>query len=150
MKSIYLGLGMSAGVSLLILPVTSRRLVHRDLRNLLSSFQKCLLAYQDMFHSFESEDGMTDILTAGRDFRPEVIAAQEATKAVSALQAKIVTDLKFAKREVAFGKLEPEHYKELTTLLRRIILPTVGLESLTGLFQRIASARGWNEDSTLR
>ncbi|KAF2667026.1 hypothetical protein BT63DRAFT_427445 [Microthyrium microscopicum] len=146
LKAVFLGLGIATGVALFIVPVASRTIVGKIFTGLLMSIKGCLTSYGALLKSFESEDAMADMLVADREPRAEVKAARAAIKGTSALQAKLQVELPFAKREVGIGKLGPDDMKELNERIRFVLLPTLGLESITGLFQHFAVLRNWTEE----
>lgn len=146
-KATFLGLAIATGVSLFILPISTRKAAKADISNLLSSLKKCIGNYRTLLTSFEDYDAMADMLVADRAARPEAKAAKGALKNASMINAKLQLSLPFAKREIGYGKIGPHELKQLNNLLRQVFLPTMGLESITSLFQHIAAIRGWTEAS---
>jgi Putative ER transporter, 6TM, N-terminal len=112
----------------------------------LEGLQKCLEAYKTLLQSLEDHDALSDLLVIGRAQRPEVIAVAGATAAVTTLHGQIQTDLPLAKREIAYGKLSPDDLKDINRLLRFVLLPVVGLNSLVEILQQMAAYRGWTEE----
>ena len=72
---------------------------------------------------------------------PDVSAATAAMKGVlfqiGALFGKLHVEVGFAKREIAFGKLCPEDFSEITDLLRNILLPIVGMTTFIDIMQSV-------------
>ena len=53
----------------------------------------------------------------------------------------------FAKRELAYGKLDASDLSDLAQLLRMIMIPVLGMSSVADIFDRVAARRGWRETS---
>ena len=75
---------------------------------------------------------------------PEAEAFLSKMRSVSAIQAKAATDLAFAKREVAIGKLGPDDLKNVFRLLRSTVIPATGLSCMSDIFDRTSEDRGWD------
>jgi hypothetical protein len=63
--------------------------------------------------------------------------------ALTALHGKLHGDMSFAKREMAWGKLDAKDIDEVSTLFRQILIPLIGMTTITDIFERIAERRGW-------
>lgn len=74
---------------------------------------------------------------------PEADALKKVTADVAELQAKIQSELRYAKREVAWGKLGSKDMVTICRLLKNILVPILGIESLTGITDRIEKRGGW-------
>jgi hypothetical protein len=61
------------------------------------------------------------------------------------LHGKLYGDLAFAKREIAWGKLDAKDIDEIFTHFRNILIPLIGMSTITDIFERIAERRGWVE-----
>nr|POF13731.1 hypothetical protein CFP56_02755 [Quercus suber] len=142
------GFAIATGVSLLVFPLTSREIVFDGMRAYIKSLQAAVKANLDYMHSLEEADIFTPhrVNTLGE----EVPGSKEAhtlkgkTNALTALHAKLSTDLPFAKREISFGKLGPDDLQSLFKLLRLTMVPTVSLSSLSDVFQRTAEDHDWD------
>jgi hypothetical protein len=145
-KAVFIGLTVATGVSLFVFPVSSRKAAKGDIKNLLGALSNCLGVYRTLLTSFENHDAMADMLVADRKARPEAQAARDALKTTNLINSKLQVSLPFAKREIGYGKIGPNELKRLNELLRQVFLPTMGLESVTGLFQHFAAIRGWTEE----
>lgn len=62
---------------------------------------------------------------------------------LTGLHGKLYGDLTFAKREIAFAKLDAKDLDELFRLFRGILIPLIGTSTITDIFGRIAKRRGW-------
>lgn len=74
---------------------------------------------------------------------PEADALRAATTEVAELQVKIQSELRYVKREPAFAKLDARDFVTITKLLRNILLPIMGMESLVEVTDRIRKRGGW-------
>lgn len=63
--------------------------------------------------------------------------------ALGELHGKIAGELIFAKREIAYGKLDGAELKELFRLTRGVFMPVAGMSSIADIFNRVAEKRGW-------
>lgn len=64
-------------------------------------------------------------------------------RALGELHGKIAAELIFAKREMAYGKLDGTELKELFKLTRDVFLPITGMSSIADIFDRVAEKRRW-------
>ena len=125
LQSQLIGLGVATGVSLVIIPVSCRTVLMKQFTGYLEGLQGCLESYKALLQSLENQDAMSDLLIIGRKQRPEPATVTVAINALTALHGQIQTDLPFAKREIAYGKLSPDDLKDLNRLMRFVLLPTV-------------------------
>lgn len=172
MKQLYVAMlsafGLAFGVSLLILPTSSRMVASGQLKGLIMLLKGVVKQEQVYLESLEKEDmfavpafisagtGLEDAARvkarkkAQKDAVPnsqaEATAVKETIFKIRELLGKIQVDLPFAQREVAWGKLQPKHFKHVTGLLRDIVVATTGIGTIIDIFQRIAEKRGWVTD----
>ncbi|KAK3618008.1 hypothetical protein LTR56_024918 [Elasticomyces elasticus] len=153
LEAFLTGFAISTGVSLLVFPLTSREIVFKSIAGYIASLRGSLDANLAYLQSLEDSDMFAPhrVNTAG----DEVIGSKEAdalkakVQALLALHAKLSVDLPFAKREVAIGKVGPDDLQDITKRLRQVLVPIVGLSSMSDLFQRIAEGRGWDRNLDL-
>lgn len=147
------GFAIATGVSLFIFPLTSREVVFRGLTSYIASLRGALQANLEYMHSLEEEDpfavARTNTLGDHLPKSEKARAFKQKLAGLGALHAKVSTDLPFAKREIAFGKLGPDDLQETFRLLRLIMIPTVGLSSTADIFVRLAEERGWDSHMDL-
>jgi len=172
MKQLYVAMlsafGLAFGVSLLILPTSSRMVASGQLKGLIMLLKGVVKQEQVYLESLEKEDmfavpafisagtGLEDAARvkakdkAQKDAVPnshaEATMVKETIFKIRELLGKIQVDLPFAQREVAWGKLQPKHFKHVTGLLRDIVVATTGIGTIIDIFQRIAEKRGWVTD----
>ncbi|TLS26424.1 hypothetical protein PpBr36_04939 [Pyricularia pennisetigena] len=61
------------------------------------------------------------------------------------LAGKIQGDMGFAKREVAWGKLDAHNLGEIYKLFRAMFIPIMGMATVMDIFRRTAKERGWTD-----
>ena len=170
---------IATGVSLFIIPVSSRTVVQKQqagyiqlIRGTLkvgSSRRKCnksclmtfkqaqaayltILESSDMFSANEvtldDEDdhkhkkkGKKSTSSAAET--PEAKALNGAVTSLVGLHGKLYGDMPFGKREIAWGKLSAKDLDEIFKLFRSILVPLVGMSTITDIFERVAERRGW-------
>ena len=81
---------------------------------------------------------------------PPAKVLKGAISGLLALHGKLYGDLPFAKRESAWGKLDAKDIDEIFTLFRNILIPMIGLSTITDIFERIAERRGWVKSTYTR
>ena len=74
---------------------------------------------------------------------PEADTLKSVTKNVAQQQVKMQSELRFAKCEFAWGKLGSKDMVRICRLLRNVLVPTLRIESLTGITHRIENRGGW-------
>ena len=150
LESFLTGFAIATGVSFLVFPTTSRQVVFRDFADYFNVLQRNLNAHRAYFHSLEEEEGLNKSFMAdikkSEDKNPKAADVKAAVGAILAMHGKLQTDLTFAKREIAFGKLGPGDLKEMNKLIRLIMLPVVGLGSIVNIWERLAETEGWTEE----
>jgi hypothetical protein len=156
--SFLTGQAISTGVSLLIIPVSSRKVFFAEASGFLQtcrSLLKAQLAYVKLLeHSKpqltaagqrEAPDDQktSKALTSGEElatgtslFKQKAIALNTVTESILALAAKLHEDVTFAKREIAFGYLCPSDIQELYHLMRDITVPICGLSAIADISDR--------------
>lgn len=63
------------------------------------------------------------------------------------LMGKIYGDIKFAKRDVAFGYLTAKDFGKLSNLIRNILIPITGIGVIMDIFQKVGREAGWDGSS---
>jgi hypothetical protein len=155
LKSFLTGLGISTVTSTLILPMTSRQAVFKQMAGYIGGLRSALNAHSVYFESLEKEDmfGRAETFDdaqekfgkKGKVYSPEAEAIRGAIRQITDLHAKLHGDLTFAKREIAFGKLGPDDLQTIFRHLRQIMIPVVGLSFVVDIFQRLSDYNRWNQ-----
>jgi hypothetical protein len=158
---------ISTGVSLFIIPISSRTVVFKEQSGyiqLVRATVKAQTAYlpsletSDMFAPEESLEGGDEKLDDSKVKKskkinekenshpaanPQAKALKANLEALTGLHGKLHGDISFAKREMAWGKLDAKDIDEIFTLFRQILIPLIGISTITDIFERIAERRGW-------
>lgn len=156
MGAFFTGLAISAGVSFLIFPVTSRQVVFKQMTAYIGALRGALKAHGAYFESMERNDMFGrvetyDMKTEKRGkhgkkiYSPEAEAIKTAVSKIGDLHGRLHGELPFAKREIALGNLGPEDLSELFAQLRRTMVPIVGLGSVVDIFERLSEYNKWNK-----
>ena len=142
------GLAIAAVVSFLIVPMNSRQVVFREMTGYLQTLRKVWKVEVAYLQSLEGLEAFTEAASTGKKGKrtetPQAAAVKKAVAGIGELSGKLNGDLPFAKREVAFGNLGPDGIQELSRLIRRVMLPTVGLSSVIDIFERLGELDYWN------
>lgn len=73
--------------------------------------------------------------------RSEAQILKATMSALGGLHGKIRAELTFAKREMAYGKLDAADLEQIFKLSRDIFIPTIGIASIADIFERVADCR---------
>lgn len=154
LRTFLTGLAISMAVSLLILPMTSRQAVFKQMGAYIGTLRSALGAHATYFETLEKDDmfGRAEtyddtqekIDDKGKVYSPEAEAIRGAIRQITDVHAKLHGDLSFAKREIALGKLGPDDIQLIFRHLRQIMIPVVGLSFVVDIFQRLSDYNRWN------
>ncbi|KAL6721682.1 hypothetical protein ACLMJK_000786 [Lecanora helva] len=162
LESFLTGYGLAVGVSLFIFPTTVRMTFFAQSTGFIKLVQGTLKAQMAYLHTLEKID-IFAILERAKEARmhpgkepslakptsnPEKQKLKELVAKLSELHGKMNGDLTFAKREVAFGKLNASDISELFKHIQDIFLPLTGMSSAADIFERIADKWGQAELDT--
>lgn len=169
--AIFLGLAIGTACSLFIFPISTRQIVVKQMTGVLGLFKKTIALEKEYLQGLESDDMFTlEIIetSAGRpdagnikedgkkdkkkgNQGPKLTKEQKTAMAlrgvISAskdLMGKIYGDIKFAKRDVAFGHLTAKDFGELSNLIRNILIPITGIGVIMDIFQKVGRDAGWD------
>ncbi|KAK4631867.1 hypothetical protein CLAFUW4_02908 [Fulvia fulva] len=149
LASFLTGFAVATGVSLLVFPLTSRQIVFKEMTGYLSAIRGAVKANLTYMHSLEETDMFAAQKTNTAGEKPprskEAQDVKQKMQGLAGLHSKLSTDLPFAKREIALGKLGPDDLQELFRLFRLVMIPTAGLSSMSDIFDRIAEEQGWDK-----
>ena len=159
LESFLTGYALAVGVSLFVFPTTVRMTFFAQSTGFIRLAQGTLKAQMAYLHSLEklnifrysTQASGQGIDPSKRDSAriptstPEKQALKKAITSLGELHGKMSADVTFAKREMAFGKLDASDVSEMFKLLQGIFLPLTGLSSAADIFERIAEKWGSNE-----
>jgi len=156
LEAFLTGFALATGVSLLIIPVTCRKVVMKEVTGYIGLLRGALGAHKAYIHSLESSDmfGQTYVPEAKdkkeketkREVKPEIAAIKKMIGSIQELHGKLTADLPFAKREIAYGKLTSDELEVIFKQLRLIMMPVLGLGSVMDLFERGAELNHWVDE----
>ena len=153
LEAFLTGFAIATGVSLFVFPISSRDVIFKEAAEYIASLQATLKSQTKFFETLESADMFRT--ATGSNERDEngqnaaVLGAQDLKAKLTALiaiHAKMAGDLTFAKREIAYSKLNGKDIDEVFKLYRMIMLPIIGMGSVADIFTRLAEKRGWSEN----
>lgn len=162
--AIYIGLAIGTAVSLFVFPISSRQVVMKQMTGVLGLFKRAISLEKEYLQGLEKEDMFTleIIETSAGQSEPErkggkkdkgppltreqktALALRGTITATRELMGKIYGDIKFAKRDIAWGYLSANDYSELFNLIRNFIIPMTGIGTIMDIFQRVGRERGWD------
>ncbi|KAK5079207.1 hypothetical protein LTR64_002373 [Lithohypha guttulata] len=133
--SFLTGHAIGTGVSLFVLPVTSRGTVSKQLAGLMNLLKACI-ASQGAYLGSLSHDGQENEKekAAAAKVRSTLTAASE-------LLGKVKLELGFARKEIAFGKLSPEHFSGVFERVRSMYQPVMGMSAFLEMVQAVREHR---------
>lgn len=153
---------LATAVNFFFIPVSSRTVVFKEQAGYIGLIRAALKAQTGFLRSLETSDMFADMDAAdeesnGKDKTskkekkakrrpaetPESKALKSTIAALTGLHGKLHGDLPFAKREVAWGNLNAHDLDEIFRLFRGILIPVIGMSTISDIFQRIAERRGW-------
>jgi len=158
--------GIGMGVNLFIIPISSRMVVSKEQTGYIGLVRATLKAQVSYLQSLESTDMFMGPDASSKDVEgeaksdknvqkkeksrhpaetPQSKALKGAVAGLTALHGKLHGDMPFAKRETAWGKLDAKDLDEIFTLFRGILIPVIGMSTISDIFERIAKRRGWVE-----
>jgi hypothetical protein len=155
LEAFLAGFALATGVSLFIIPVTSRTVVMKEVTGYIALLRGTLGAHKAYIHSMEHSDMFAktyvpEAKDSAKDtkpkMRPEVAAIKKMVGSIQELHGKLTADLPFGKREIAYGKLSADDLEAIFKQLRSIMLPVLGLSSVMDLFERGAELNHWGEE----
>lgn len=133
--SFLTGHAIGTGVSLFILPVTSRGSASKQMGGLLNLLKACI-GSQGAY--------MRSLSHTGEESGEEKAAAaklQGVLQAASELLGKVKLELGFARKEIAFGKLKPENFSAIFEHIRNVYQPVLGMSAFLNMIQALRENR---------
>ncbi|KAE8448506.1 hypothetical protein EG329_009387 [Mollisiaceae sp. DMI_Dod_QoI] len=158
LETFFAGFAISFAVNFFIIPFTSRNLITMFSTLELNGFKSVFQAHTQYMLSLPTRDWYgpkagsavsdsskfdDDPLTRATHW-PEADALKKTTTAVTELQVKMTAELRYAKREADWGKLSAEDYGTLVRLCKNILIPVLGMDSLTEVTDRLEKRGGWS------
>jgi hypothetical protein len=142
MTAMLTALGLAMGVNLLVFPVSSRLVVFKELAGAVGLLRKLVSLQKAYLASHEPDDPLNAALRTEKfmskgegdavhdEDEPKLTKQEEAAKALEEtgakmreLAGKMHADLPFAKRDVAWGKIDAKDLSEIYKLFRNVYVP---------------------------
>ncbi|CAK7274863.1 hypothetical protein SEPCBS57363_006382 [Sporothrix epigloea] len=181
--AMLMAMAIAAGVSLLIFPISSRKILMAQAAGAIGLLRKAVVLQGAYLRGIECEDvhalvtvetavgdlgpakeeerkqeklrqkfSKGKIRTAGEPPPPPPISKEEQVAqalrgtiaAMRELAGKMQLEVRFAKRDAAFGKLTAHDLGEIVRLLRNIFVPVTGMSTIMDISRRKAEYRGKN------
>ncbi|KAK1142624.1 hypothetical protein N8T08_007428 [Aspergillus melleus] len=157
LKGFMIGFAIATGVSLFILPITSRGDVFHDVRGYVAQIDALLKAQIDFLI------GSEDVWTGGKGLLSRTRTARSMRGAeapgesglegkrkrlaagmgkLNALHGKLQSDLFYSTDEFAWGKLSAEDLKQVGGLMRSLLLPLSGMAMLPEILEMVVNDEG--------
>jgi hypothetical protein len=154
LKVFLTGYGLATGVSLFIIPVTSRKISQKQMAGFLGLMKASLSMHTAFLHGISTsqygnaglvdENGKPLPLERNPEAEVSMQAAEETAKKLretiqksTQLFGQIKLEIGFAKKELAWGKLKPADFSQILTRLQYILLPVAGLSTFIDIIQYV-------------
>jgi hypothetical protein len=133
------GQGISAGVSLLIIPVSSRKVFFAEATGLLRSFQGLLKAQLGFLEILEHTRPCIDDIASDNEaqYQQRSAVLKAAFRGVLGLSTKLQVDVVYAQREAAYGHFRGKDIRQFYQLLRGVVVPIAGLSTIADISERL-------------
>ncbi|EXJ61463.1 uncharacterized protein A1O5_11779 [Cladophialophora psammophila CBS 110553] len=161
LDTFFVGFGLAFAVHFVVLPLTTRDLATLILNEYLHVLKSVIDAKAALLISLPSRDWNAGSKASslgsdseGGDPNERLTSWPEADKwrALAAeateCQVKIQSEMRYVKREVTFGKLSGKDFSSITKLLRNILIPIAGLETVIQVNDRVEKQGGWTSAKT--
>ncbi|KAK1978596.1 hypothetical protein LZ30DRAFT_728523 [Colletotrichum cereale] len=154
-------MGIATGVSLFVFPVSSRKVVSGEFKGAIGLVRKSIRLQLDYLQTLSSPDMLerhqtksSNVFKKNKNKGPELTNEAKAAGelkatalAISALFGKMHGDILFAKRDIAYGKLNSKDIGEIFNRLRSIMIPLNGISTIVDIFRRASEKHGWGADA---
>lgn len=157
------GFAIATGVSFIIVPLSSRMIFFKQTTGFIALMKKTLRANDTYVKSLRpihtvdpssesdsvpNESDEKNVKSpeitpqaARASLSQEAQATKDALHGLGELFGKMHVELGFAKKEVAYGKLNAEDLGEMFIMLRNILLPVVGMSTFIDILQAVKERR---------
>lgn len=143
METFFAGFGLAAAVNVIIIPLTSRKIVSMHMVANFNAIQRALdaqrdftqsLSLGDWLHMHGKPDASHQDTTASW---PEANSLKNTTMEATMALGKVTSEMRYAKREVGWGYLGPKELANINHLLKRLMASMLWMESLAKVTRRI-------------
>ncbi|KAJ9607321.1 hypothetical protein H2200_008394 [Cladophialophora chaetospira] len=161
LDTFFVGFGLAFAVHFVILPITSMDLVTLVLNEYLHVLKGVIdangallisLPSRDWNHASKASSAESDSDDAEPTERltpwPEADKWKALTAVATECQIKVQSEMRYVKREVTFSRLSGKDYSCISKLLRNILIPISGLETVIQVNDRVEKQGGWTSVRT--
>jgi hypothetical protein len=139
--SFFAGFGLAAAVNVLVIPLTSRKLVSMHMVENFNAIQKTLDAQREFaqsLHGWCFIHGHSDVSQQeNTPSWPEANTLKNATMEAAKALGRIISELRYAKREIGWDYLGPKELANITRILKKVLASMLWMESLVEVSRRI-------------
>ncbi|CAI7631717.1 unnamed protein product [Penicillium pancosmium] len=138
----FSGFGLAAAVNVLIIPLTSRKIVNMHMMANFDAMQRTLDAQCEFAQALSSRDwpfvhGDPNVSQLEHTPSwPEAETLKNATIETTRTLGRITSELRYAKREVGWDYLGPKDLANITRLLKKVLASMLWMESLVEVSRR--------------
>ncbi|KAK4508098.1 hypothetical protein PRZ48_001836 [Zasmidium cellare] len=161
LESFLTGFALATGVSLFVIPLSSRKVVFKEWQGYLGLLGGMLATQAAYLRGLEDLDPEAILKKRMEDEQnpkkhhgkakkepfmletPEALKLKGMLEKVFALHTKLPGDINFAKREVGIGKLGGKDLSQIWSKMRMIMIPISGLNTVIDVLIRRAQHGGW-------
>ncbi|KAJ4287454.1 hypothetical protein N0V88_007640 [Collariella sp. IMI 366227] len=156
-------LALAFAVNMLVFPVSSRLVVFKEMTGAIGLLRKTV-ALQKAYLASLTTSAVSDpavqtetiMSKADGDLEddesePVLTKQDQAAKALEQtgaqlreLAGKLHADIPFAKRDIAWGKLDAKDLSEMYKLFRNVYVPVLGLNTIIDIFKRFSEHPDWD------
>ncbi|KIY04117.1 uncharacterized protein Z520_00809 [Fonsecaea multimorphosa CBS 102226] len=163
LKVFLTGYALATAVSLFIIPFSSRLIAKKQMAGLLNLMKAALSVHTAYLHGITNsqvgtpglldENGKPLPLHENPEARVSVKAAEEAAQKLKVtiqkatqLFGQLKLEIGFAKKEIGWGKLQPEDFGHIWGQLQNILLPVAGLSTFVDILQSVKRHKAAGEN----
>ncbi|EXJ84277.1 hypothetical protein A1O3_04944 [Capronia epimyces CBS 606.96] len=163
LKTFLTGYALSTGVSLFLLPISSRKISYKLMTGVLNLMKECLNTQAAYVHAIatsqEGNDGCQDEHDKLRPAwdKPEAeVSMKQAEDAAKMMKSKLQQasqlfgqlkiEIGFAKKEIGWGKLRAGDFTKIWGLLQSIFLPITGLSTFVDILESVKNQKAQGTD----
>ena len=156
LDTFFVGFGLAFAVHFVVLPISAHDMATLVLTQYLQALKGVIDAKGALLISLPSRDwsNASKASSLGSDSDgepverltawPEADKWRALTNAATECQIRIQSEMRYIKREVTFSNLSGKDYSSISKLLRNILIPIAGLETVIQVNDRVEKQGGWN------
>jgi hypothetical protein len=159
LKGFMIGFAIAAGVSLLILPITSRGNVFQDMKRYVAAVEGVLdaqIAFDEggatggifgrgflrRARTAMGRDGEEVESESDTDLQDRIKDLQGSMAKLNGMHTTLHADLFYSKDEIAWGKLSADDLSSIASLFRSLLLPLAGMSMVPEILESIVKNEG--------